>query len=145
MPSFANQIKSEISRLAKKEARQETATLKKTSAHHRSEIAALKKRISELESLVKKITKQVAKPSKQADPETDQESLRWRVTGFVNLRKKLALSADQMGSLLGVSGQSIYKWEQGKAKPRATQLRAIAEVRKMGKRKANARLAELAE
>jgi DNA-binding transcriptional regulator YiaG len=47
-----------------------------------------------------------------------------------------------MGVLLGVSGQSVYKWEQGKAKPRASQLKAIAAVRKMGKREVAERLAQ---
>jgi len=46
-----------------------------------------------------------------------------------------------MGTLIGVSGQSIYKWEQGKAKPRASQLQAIAVARKMGKRDVAAKLA----
>ncbi|MGZ5196264.1 MAG: hypothetical protein ACXWB8_12570 [Ramlibacter sp.] len=45
--------------------------------------------------------------------------------------------------MLGVSGQSIYKWEEGKTRPRASQLPAIAALRKMGKREANARLAAL--
>jgi len=62
-------------------------------------------------------------------------------TGFATLRKKLGLTANEMGTLIGVSGQSIYKWEQGKAKPRASQLQAIAVARKMGKRDVAAKLA----
>jgi transcriptional regulator with XRE-family HTH domain len=56
------------------------------------------------------------------------------------LRQKLGLSANEMGRLLGVSGQSIYLWEAGKAKPRASQLPAIAKVRKMGKREVRSQL-----
>jgi transcriptional regulator with XRE-family HTH domain len=55
----------------------------------------------------------------------------------------LGLSAAAVATLLGVSGQSIYKWEEGKTRPRASQLPAIAALRKMGKREANARLAAL--
>ncbi len=40
MSTFANQLKLEISRLAKKEVRAEIQVLKKTSTQHRSEIAA---------------------------------------------------------------------------------------------------------
>jgi transcriptional regulator with XRE-family HTH domain len=69
------------------------------------------------------------------------ENLRFRVDGFATLRKKLGLTANEMGALIGVSGQSIYKWEQGKAKPRASQLQAIAAARKMGKRDVAAKLA----
>ena len=59
------------------------------------------------------------------------------------MRKKLDLSAAEMGQLLGVSGQSIYKWEQGKARPRASQLQQIAQVRTLGKRQARERLASM--
>jgi hypothetical protein len=44
---------------------------------------------------------------------------------------------------MGVSGQSIYKWETGKATPRAAQLKAIAATRTLGKREVAARLAAL--
>ena len=44
------------------------------------------------------------------------------------------LSAADLGSILGVSGQSVYKWEEGTTRPRASQLSAIASLRKMGKR-----------
>ena len=43
------------------------------------------------------------------------------------------------------SGQSIYKWEQGKAKPRASQLPAIAAARKMGKKEVAAKLSQADE
>ena len=58
MSTFANQLKSEIARIAKKEARSETLLLKKTSAQYRSEIAALKRRLAALESIVGKLSKQ---------------------------------------------------------------------------------------
>jgi DNA-binding transcriptional regulator YiaG len=133
MSTFATQLKSEIGRIAKKETRAETSALKKSNAQFRSDIAALKRRLSELESLTKKLHKQIpqTRPLEAANP---TESLRFRVDGFAALRKKLGLTANEMGALIGVSGQSIYKWEQGKAKPRASQLKAISAVRKMGKR-----------
>lgn len=49
-----------------------------------------------------------------------------------------------MDLLLNASSLSVYKWENGQAKPRAKHLAAIAEVRKMGKREAAKRLGELA-
>jgi DNA-binding transcriptional regulator YiaG len=142
MTTFANQLKAEIARIAKKAGKAETAALKKASSHYRSDIAALKKRIAELESRISKLAKQAGKPSK-ANSASDEEKdkLRFRQDGFITLRKKLGLSANEMGQLLGVSGQSIYKWEQGKAKPRASQLPAIAAARKMGKKEVTAKLA----
>ncbi len=53
------------------------------------------------------------------------------------------LLAADVARLLGVSGQSIYKWEDGKARPRASQLPAISTLRGMSKKQAAAKLAEL--
>jgi transcriptional regulator with XRE-family HTH domain len=46
--------------------------------------------------------------------------------------------------LVGVSGQSIYKWEQGEVRPRAAQLQALAAVRGIGKCEALSRLEQVA-
>ncbi len=140
MTTFANQLKAEIARIAKKSGKAETAALKKSSSNYRSEIAELKRRIAALESAIARLGKQSGKASKVSATE-DKEKLRFRQDGFITLRKKLGLSANEMGQLLGVSGQSIYKWEQGKAKPRASQLPAIAAARKMGKKEVTAKLA----
>jgi cell division protein FtsB len=69
MSTFANQLKSEISRLAKKEVRAETQALKKASAQYRSEIAALKRRVAGLEAQIKKQSNGAAraKPAETAD------------------------------------------------------------------------------
>ncbi len=72
-------------------------------------------------------------------------ALRFSAKGFAKLRQRLGLSAAALGTLLGVTAQSVYKWEDGKARPRAAQLQAIAAVRKLGKREAAARLADMAE
>lgn len=143
MSTFANQLKSEISRLAKKEIRAETQALKKASAAYRGDIAALKRRIAGLEAQIKKLEKGAVR-AKVIHPATDaaNTSLRFRVEGFANLRKKLDISAAEMGQLLGVSAQSVYKWETGKTKPRASQLTAIAAVRKMSKKEVAVKLAE---
>lgn len=135
MSTFANQLKSEISRLAKKEVRAETQALKKASAAYRGEIAALKRRIAGLEAQIKKQSKGAgrAKVVEKAE-EGSSTGLRFRVAGFAALRKKLEISAAEMGKLLGVSAQSVYHWETGKTRPRASQLAAISAVRKMGKR-----------
>jgi DNA-binding transcriptional regulator YiaG len=142
MTTFANLLKAEIARIAKKSGKAETAALKKSSSNYRSEIAELKRRISALESSISKLAKQAGKPAK-ANAGEEKEKLRFRVDGFLTLRKKLGLSASEMGQLLGVSGQSIYKWEQGKAKPRASQLPAISAARKMGKKEVMAKLASM--
>lgn len=141
MSTFANQLKNEISRLAKKEVRAETQALKKASVQYRGEIAALKRRIAGLEALIKKQSRGAGRAKVvEAAEEEGGTSLRFRVAGFAALRKKLDISAAEMGKLLGVSAQSVYHWETGKTKPRASQLAAISAVRKMGKREVAAKL-----
>ena len=146
MSTFANQLKSEISRLAKKEVRAEIQALKKASSQYRGEIVALKRRVAGLEAQIKKQSKGAAraKPAENVS-EDSGSSLRFRFAGFAALRKKLNISAAEMGKLLGVSAQSVYHWETGKTKPRASQLAAIAAVRKLGKRAVAAKLSESAE
>ncbi len=144
MSTFANQLKTEIGRLARKEARAETQPLKKAAAQHRSDVASLRRRVAALEAMVKKLSKGVGRPRAAQAPDAaaaeGDTALRFRASGFASLRKKLDLSAADMARLIGVSGQTIYHWESGKSRPRASQLAAIAAVRKMGKKAVAARL-----
>lgn len=140
MPNFAAQLKAEISRIAKKESRAETVSLKKTNAQNRSEIAELKRRIASLENTVKRLVKGLPKDEKTNDVVDKKNTLRFRADGFASLRKKLGLSGMEMAKLLGVSNQSVYHWESGKSKPRAAQLSAIASVRKLTKNEAAAKI-----
>jgi DNA-binding XRE family transcriptional regulator len=139
MTNFAYQIKSEIARIAKKEVRAETQQLKKASAQYRSDIAALKRHIAVLEATVKKLHKAQPKPVLKVEKEP-ATALRFRAGGFATLRKKLGLSAEQMGKLINVSAQSIYHWEAEKSRPRASQLPAIAAARKLTKKGAWSKL-----
>lgn len=144
MSNFAAQLKTEISRIAKKESRAQAAVLKKAQTTHRAEIADLKKRIASLEAVVRSLGKSAVRPAAPAKEEKEPQGLRFRADGFASLRKKFGVSAAQMALLLGVSNQSVYHWETGKSKPRAAQLQAIAAVRKLGKKEVAARLAQMA-
>ena len=57
MPNFAQSIKNEITRLARKEIRSQTLALRKSSAQHRKEIAELKRQATELKTEVKRLEK----------------------------------------------------------------------------------------
>ena len=146
MPNIGNVLKSEISRVARKELRSETQQLKKTVAQYRSQIAELKRRMQALEQLVKRQARggsRTAMRSVSADEAADGEggSLRFSAKGLAAHRKRLGLSAASMAKLLGVSALTVYKWESGKTRPRNKQLEAIAGLRRVGKREALARLA----
>lgn len=143
MPNIASIFKEEISRVARKSVRAETEALKKASTQYRSDIAALKRRLADLERQVKK----QARYSKAA-PETGAEESqttghRFSASGLAKHRQRLGLSAREVGEILGVSALSVYKWEKGQARPRAKQIEAIARLRGMGKREATATLEQL--
>jgi DNA-binding transcriptional regulator YiaG len=142
MPNIASILKSEIARVARKEIRGETLQLKKAVGAYRSQIAALKRRAQALEQQLRGLRKGGAKPAPAA--EADDESMgsfRFSAKGLASHRKRLGLSAHECGILLGASGQSVYKWEDGKARPRAKHLPAIAALRTLGKKQAAAILA----
>ncbi len=144
MPNIAAVLKDEIARIARKEARAQTAEFKKASAQYRAHIAALRRRIEELERQLKRANKAVAGKGSEPEDDDDQSvSRRFSATRLAAQRQKLGLSAADFAALIGVSGQSVYKWEHGEARPRARQLEAIAALRGIGKREAAARLAQL--
>lgn len=143
MANIASVLKSEISRVARKEVRAETLALKKAVATYRAEIASLKRRTQGLEQEVRRLRKTTAQVTPPAENETPAQTLRFSAHGLAAQRKRLALSAHDFGLLVGTTGQSIYKWEAGKARPRARLLPAIAALRTMGKKEAAARLASL--
>ena len=66
---------------------------------------------------------------------------RFSAKGLASQRKRLGLSAQALGKLIGVSGLSIYHWESGKARPRSNHLPAIAALKTLGKNEAAAVLA----
>ena len=146
MPNIAAVFKGEISRIARKEVKAQTQDFKKSSSQYRSQIAALRRRVDALERQLRRVGKAPARAA--AAPEDDDEggqNLRFSAKRFGAQRRKLGLSAADFAALLGVSGQSVYKWELGKARPRAAQLAAIASLRGIGKREAAARLEALAK
>jgi len=141
MPNLASILKSEIARVARREVRAELQTLKKASANYRSEIARLKRRIGTLEQQIKR---QAGRPTREAAAADEPDRrLRFSAKGLASQRRRLELSAEAFGALIGASGQSVYKWESGKARPQARHLPQIAALRAMGKREAAARLQAL--
>jgi DNA-binding transcriptional regulator YiaG len=137
MSNIAIALKAEIIRLARKELRSETANFKKASAQYRSDIAALKRRLAALEKqLSNRAEKAAALP---VSPDTGT-GVRYSAKSLSAQRKRLGLSAADMGTLLGVSAQTVYSWEAEKSRPRQTQMAAIRAVRKLGKKEAAARL-----
>jgi DNA-binding transcriptional regulator YiaG len=118
--NIASVLKEEISQVVSKEIRRETSFLKKASSTHHSEIAALKRRVQELERQLRRASRG-AEPAVPAAGNEDAASAgtRFSARSMAFQRKRLGLSAAECGLLIGASAQSIFKWEEGNARPRA--------------------------
>ena len=147
MPNIASLLKSEIGRVARKEVRGETQSLKKSSAQYRADLASLKRRVADLEKLLTRLSKLTPAPESApkavAAAEKTEKQFNFSSGWFSAQRKRLDLTADEMGVLLNASSQSVLKWENG-TRPRAKYLPAIAALKTLGKRRAAAILASLA-
>ena len=130
MPKLATVLKDEIVRLARKEVRTEVLALRKLLTVSRADITALKRRVAAQEKQLAALGKLPA--AKKPAPAQDGAVIRFSSKGFATLRRRLELSAAEMGFLLNASDQSVYKWERG-VRPRPGQLPKIAALRKMSK------------
>ncbi len=138
MANIGAALKQEITRLARKESRQQVDSTRKANTQQRKEIAALKSRIGQLEREVKALTRRAAGPGSVAAadrPDATAPRTRFSAKGLQALRARMDLSAADLGKLLGVSAQSVYNWEHDKARPKPAQLEKLAAVRALGKRK----------
>ncbi len=142
MPNIGTVLKQEISRVARKETRGETQSLKKSVSQYRSQIAELKRRMHALEQQVRQLGKAAGRATARAPAQEEEGggNLRFSAKGLAAQRQRLGLSAAAVAKILGVSQLSVYKWESGKVRPRVKQIEAIAQLRGMGKREAAQRL-----
>ena len=136
MPNIATVLKEEISRLARKEVKNEAVGIKKASAQHRRDIAELKRQLSTLQKKVSLLEKQVLSHSPVKEKDTAGKNFRFTAKGLISQRKRLGISAADYGKLVGVGPQSVYNWEAELSRPRQQQILAIASVRTIGKKEA---------
>ncbi len=152
MTTFAESLKKEIARVARKELRDEIGALRKTSLLQRTEIAVLKKQLKALQSQVTRLGKARPEPARAATPAASAASVAsprgkpgrkvvFTAERLKTQRARLGLTQEQMAKLLGVSSLSIWKWESGGAAPRASRVPKILQLLALGKREALARVA----
>ena len=143
MPNIGALLKQEITRLSRREIRTQVHTTRKASAQHRRDIAALKREVDNLKRQIALLQRQALKAPVTGPGEPAARKLRFVAKGLVAQRKRLGLSAGNYGRLMGVSAQSIYNWEQGRATPRTKQVATLAALRGMTRKAVAARLAQL--
>jgi DNA-binding transcriptional regulator YiaG len=143
MPNIGTVLREEITRLSRRESRSQVESTKKVTAQQRRDIALLKRQIAQLVRQVTLLSRKVLGAPAEVSPGSIARPLRFSARGLRSQRKRLALSATDLGKLLGVSAQTIYNWEQGAAQPRGEQRGKLAALRGIGKREAGARLKQL--
>jgi DNA-binding transcriptional regulator YiaG len=140
MADLAAALKEEIRRLARKEIKAETESTKHAVAQYRREIARLKRQLRQQERKIAFLEGQERKRLHEPPATDEPEGVRFSARSVAAQRRRLGLSAADYGKLVGVSGLTIYNWEQGKTRPRKEQLAALVAVRGIGKREALAKL-----
>lgn len=141
MPDIASVMREEITRLSRRAAKNDLASLRRIAAQQRRHIAALRRELSQLAQQVSSLSRQLPKPA--APPLTGERTgkpLRFVAKGLRSHRLRLGLTAEQLAALMRVSDQTIYNWERGVTRPRPEQLAALAALRNLSKRDAHARL-----
>ena len=144
MANIGSMLRDEISRLSRREIRKLTGTTKKATAQHRHNIAALNRRVGQLERQVAQLVRAAVHQRRTtAAPSVNVSAssrIRFVAKGLRSHRNRLGLSAADFGKLIGVSANSVYAWESGTTTPRREQLSKIAALRAVGKREAAKRL-----
>ena len=142
MPNFAAVLKEEIRRLAKREIKVNTSSIKGAVVQFRRDIAKLKRLVQgqqkEIAFLKAQEHKRLGQP--HLKEEDDLEGVRHSARSVRAQRKRLRLSAADFGKLVGVSGLTVYNWEHGNGRPRKERLAALVAVRETGRREALAKL-----
>jgi DNA-binding transcriptional regulator YiaG len=145
MPNFAQALKQEIARIARKEVREDIAALRKASTAYRSDIASLKRAVKDLNAQLRLAKKAGARAAPApAVKRVANRPGRKRVFNAERLKAKrlsLGLSQAQMAQLLGISSLSQWKWESGQVTPRSSMLEKYFDVMRMGKREALTQIA----
>ena len=137
MPNVAQVLKEEISRLARKEVRAACDPLKK-------QVRSLRDRVKQEQAVVAKLERTLSKAAVQSTdtrtslyaPKEKEEKSRARATpaSIRRHRHRLGLSQADLGKLLGVSTNTVVRWEAGSSKPRAQHRDALLKLRKLGVR-----------
>jgi hypothetical protein len=110
MPNLTFLFKEEISRIARKEVRAETARLRKNSSQCRSEIPALKRSLAGLDRQLRRNLRDIRQAAAPIDDNAQGQRFRFSAKDFAAQRQRLGLSAREVA--VAMNGQ-----ERGRRAP----------------------------
>ncbi len=142
MGKLEQTLKSEITRLARKEVRSAVDPLAR-------DVRALKKTARELSQKVKQLEKlaqsvEVAKPQPSIPTASQAEVKKARMSpGLIKkLRKRLGITQAELAVLLDAGLSTVALWEQGRTSPRPETRARLVALRKLGRRDVKQLLAD---
>ena len=142
MPDVASVLKEEIRRLARKEVKTATSAQAKQIRDLKSVVKELRGQVSGLQKRLTAVRTQAASVKTSVDDSGEEKkAIRISPASIRNHRKRLKLSQAQLGRLLGVSTTTVVFWESGRSAPRGGNRQALAEMRNLGRKDAEALLA----
>ena len=138
MSNVMTELKSEITRLARKEIKGELAQVKKVNATQRGLIAGLRKQVDAMQKELNGLKKAVPAPAKTLSAKTEPEGRFWITgKGVRKLRQRLGLTQAVFGKLVEVSMPTVVNWEKAEGKidirKKATMAR-LQEIKGKGKK-----------
>jgi len=135
MGKIEDAVKSEITRLAKKEIRAICNPLAQDVRELKRQVSRLSKTVAKLEELGSEIkAQQLEEQAKLEAPAAEDKAARFSAGLIKKLRARLGLTQAQLADLVGVSSTAVTFWEQGKSKPQGKNREALVALRKLGKR-----------
>lgn len=148
MPNLSQILKAEISRISRREAKAFTTPLRNSNTALKQSVLELKRKVADLEKESKKFSafyKTAREEQTKVSPEEAQNA-RMTARGVKALRRKLGLSRQAFGKLVGISSGAVFMMEQksGRLRLRQQTLLSLLAVKGLGRREAKARLEESA-
>ncbi|MFA5915933.1 MAG: hypothetical protein WC830_20490, partial [Burkholderiales bacterium] len=101
MSNIAVALRQEITRLARREARSLTKSLHKVSSQFRRDIAELKQQNAKARAEIARLQRQVPQGGAAPTAEGAVENIRYSAASVKAQRKRLGLSAEDFGKLVG--------------------------------------------
>ncbi|MBN1868187.1 helix-turn-helix domain-containing protein [Candidatus Sumerlaeota bacterium] len=132
MSKVVEALRSEITRLSRKEIRLAVSPMARGVASLRRSVQDLNKRMAAVERQVKHLSAGAASGKSSAEIARMQtEGARMSPYLMKKVRKRLGISQGELAALVGVSAPAVASWEQGRAKPRAESRAAVIALRNM--------------
>ena len=135
MGKVESSIKSEITRLARREVRGVFLPLRREVRAMRLRLSSLSKNFALVDRVAKEKLREDESKKFQLQASAEEVKIsRLTPARIRNLRKKLGLSQRELATLAGVTIGAIGLWEKGKFRPAMNKKAILVGLRKLGKR-----------